>query len=269
VMTDRRVRDRLAGSTADIRSSSAASVDLGYGLLDMRILVWNMGPGGPGGSAAGHERAWRYLLEEKQFDVPLLQETRAAPGWASDRLRSVTWRPRYATAGRNRPLWGCAIISTSLDLRAYDRPAEFRWLRERSGSVAIAQTTGDPRWFASVHFYAGEIPDEQVQRHSVEGIPISTPNGTVWETDVLPHELDRVFGRDTFLWGGDFNADPRMDDVRGLSAGTAGASPPTRRRARGTRGPGSTIRTSKRSSKLVEARISSTTSSPTPGPKHG
>jgi hypothetical protein len=141
-----------------------------------------MGSGGPGGSAAGHERAWRYLLEEQQFDVALLQETRAAPEWASDRLRSVTWSPKYATAGPNRPLWGCAVVSTSLDLFAYEPPAEFRWLRERSGSVAIAQTTGDPRWFASVHFYVGEIPDQQVRRHTVEGIRMSTPNGT---TDVL------------------------------------------------------------------------------------
>jgi endonuclease/exonuclease/phosphatase family metal-dependent hydrolase len=178
-----------------------------------------MGSGGPGGSAAGHERAWRYLLDEQQFDVALLQETRPAPEWASDRLRSTTWSPKYATAGRNRPLWGCAIVSTSLDLRTYEPPAEICWLRERSGSVAIAQTTGDPRWLASVHFYAGEIPDEQVRRHTVEGIRISTPNGTVWETDVLPHELHRVFGHDTFLWGGDLNADPRMDDVRGFVGG--------------------------------------------------
>ena len=26
--------------------------------------------------------------------------------------------------------------------------------------------------------------------HTVEGIQISTPNGTVWATDVLPHELE-------------------------------------------------------------------------------
>jgi hypothetical protein len=41
----------------------------------VRLIVWNMGSGGAGGSAAGHERAWRYLLEEQQFDVALLQET--------------------------------------------------------------------------------------------------------------------------------------------------------------------------------------------------
>jgi hypothetical protein len=62
----------------------------------MRLLVWNMGSGGPGGSAAGHERAWRYLLEEQQFDVALLQETRRPPDWVSDCLRSVAWSPKYA-----------------------------------------------------------------------------------------------------------------------------------------------------------------------------
>jgi endonuclease/exonuclease/phosphatase family metal-dependent hydrolase len=58
-----------------------------------------------------------------------------------------------------------------------------------------------------------------VLRHTVDGIPISTPNGTVWETDVLPHELHRLFGHDTFIWGGHLNADPRMDDVPGRFVG--------------------------------------------------
>ena len=178
-----------------------------------------MGSGGPGGSAAGHERAWRYLLEEQQFDVALLQETRRPPDWASDHLRSSTWSPKYATAGRNRPLWGCAVVSTSLELLAFEPPAEYPWLRERAGSVAIARAKGDPRWFASVHFHASQIPAEQVWRHTVDGIQISTPNGTVWETDVLPHELHRLFGHDTFVWGGDLNADPRMDDVPGRFVG--------------------------------------------------
>jgi hypothetical protein len=147
------------------------------------------------------------------------RETRRPPDWASDHLRSSIWRPKYATAGRNRPLWGCAVVSTSLELLDFEPPAEYPWLLERAGSVAIARTTCDPRWFVSVHFHASQIPADQVGRHTVDGIQISTPNGTVWETDVLPHELHRLFGHDTFVWGGDFNADPRMDDVPGFVGG--------------------------------------------------
>jgi hypothetical protein len=110
-------------------------------LANVRLIVWNMGSGGPGGSAAGHERAWRYLLEEHQFEIALLQETRRPPDWASDHLRSSTWGPKYATARRNRPLWGCAVVSTSLELLAFEPPAEYPWLRERAGSVAADAET--------------------------------------------------------------------------------------------------------------------------------
>lgn len=35
----------------------------------------------------------------------------------------------------------------------------------------------------------------------------------MWETPLIPHELHRLFGSDTFLWGGDLNTDPGMDDI--------------------------------------------------------
>jgi len=31
---------------------------------------------------------------------------------------------------------------------------------------------------------------------------------SVWEPNVIPHELHRLFPDDTFVWGGDFNTDP-------------------------------------------------------------
>jgi hypothetical protein len=60
----------------------------------MRVLVWNMGSGGPGNSEEKHERAWRYL-DEQDFDAALLRETRKPPAWAYER-RSPVWKPKYA-----------------------------------------------------------------------------------------------------------------------------------------------------------------------------
>ena len=58
----------------------------------MRLIVWNMGNGGPGGSEERHARAWRYL-EQQEWDVALLQETRRPPEWAEKRYASRVWRP--------------------------------------------------------------------------------------------------------------------------------------------------------------------------------
>jgi hypothetical protein len=54
--------------------------------------------------------------------------------------------------------------------------------------------------------------------HPLEGIETTTRDNSVWETNVVPHELHRLFGQETFLWGGDLNCDPKMDD-RPLFAG--------------------------------------------------
>lgn len=46
-----------------------------------------------------------------------------------------------------------------------------------------------------------------------------TRNGTIWETDLIPHELHRLFGDDQFVWGGDLNSAQRMDDKPRFAGG--------------------------------------------------
>ena len=187
--------------------------------LRMRVVVWNMACGGPGGSQARYERAWSYLRDELPFDVALVQEAPQPPGWAKAHWSSVVWSPKYATARIRRPLWGCAVIGASIDLVAFEVGSVFPWLSELVGSTAIATAGADPRWLASVHLRAAAIPADVVERHSIDGIEIATRDRSVWETHVIPHELHRLFGGDTFMWGGDFNADPRMDDRPGFAGG--------------------------------------------------
>lgn len=53
----------------------------------------------------------------------------------------------------------------------------------------------------------------------MDGIEITTTDASVWETNVIPHELHRLFGHDTCFWGGDLNCDPKMDGRRGFAGG--------------------------------------------------
>lgn len=170
----------------------------------MRILCWNMG-GGFGGSTARELRCWDYL-DGQEWDVALLQETRKPPA----RYQQV-WRPKYATRGASSSRWGCAVVARALKLEPFAPGSCFPWLAERTGSTAIARTAGEPCWFASVHLHASEIAADVVGRHSLDGIEIPTRDGSVWEQNVIPHDLHSLFGTGTFVWGGDFNSEPRMD----------------------------------------------------------
>jgi endonuclease/exonuclease/phosphatase family metal-dependent hydrolase len=176
----------------------------------MRVLIWNMGNGGPRNSEAKHERAWRYL-DEQDFDVALLQETRKPPAWADERWSAV-WKPKYARNPSGRALWGCAAVGRSIELQEYEPEDAFPWLQELAGSTAIARTHTEPRWLASVHLHASQVPDKVLAVRSVEGVELTTPGGSVWEQNLIPHELRRLFAQETFIFGGDLNTDPRMDD---------------------------------------------------------
>ncbi len=184
----------------------------------MRILVWNMGAGSPGG-ASRHDAGWRHLAERDDFDVALLQETREPPIWTHDRWTSRVWQPKYAQTRTRRNPWGCAVLARDLELEPYAPDDRFPWLTSLPGSTAIARTSTEPRWLVSVHLAARRLSAELLARHSTEGIEVTTRDGSVWETNVIPHELHRLFEGETFLWGGDFNSDPKMDDRPAFAGG--------------------------------------------------
>jgi endonuclease/exonuclease/phosphatase family protein len=177
----------------------------------MRLLIWNMG-NGFGGSPAKHERAWQYL-DTQEADVALLQETWEPPVWAHERWASLFWKPKFGGE------WGCAVAARSLELHGYEPDDSFPWLRELRGSSAIARSAGDPRWLVSVHLRASMIPASVVALHSIEGVKLTTPGGSVWEQNLIPHELRRLFADETFVWGGDFNCEPGMDGKPGFLGG--------------------------------------------------
>ena len=174
----------------------------------MRVLVWNM-KGAFGCSDASHTAAWSYLRDQP-FDVALLQETRDPADYAD--WCSTVWRPKYAKSSSGRTLWGTAVVSRSVDLIEPQIDDTSAWLRELQGSTAIARIDGNPTWFASVHAHAAQIPRAKLKELGSEQVPVSTPDKSIWETDVIPFELRRLFGNETFIWGGDLNSAVVMDD---------------------------------------------------------
>jgi hypothetical protein len=164
------------------------------------------------GNMAKRPRAWDYVRANAAgFDVALLQETADPRLQLGDQWSSVIWRPMPGDPALARTRFGSAVIGRSLALEEY-RPEEAYPWRALGGSVTIARSTSSPAWFASVHAYAGKIPQNLLDAHRWDDVPVSTPNGTLWETDVIPFELHRLFAGKTYIWGGDLNRAEIMDD---------------------------------------------------------
>src|SRR4051794_34590699 len=84
----------------------------------VRILVWNMGAGSPGGSTR-HVHGWEHLRERDDFDIALLQETRQSPEWTTEQWPWQVWQPKYPIAPTTAGSWGSGVISRSDELEAY------------------------------------------------------------------------------------------------------------------------------------------------------
>ena len=177
----------------------------------MRVLVWNMNK---------RRSAWDYVRRNAEnFDVALLQETHDPFSTLEDQWRSVIWRPYSREPGSLLARWGSAVIAPRFELASYDPGEGFPWLRELDGCVAVARWTKDPTWFASVHTQASPVPREVLALHPWDEIPLCTPGRKVWQMDLIPFELHKLFAGHTFVWGGDLNSAERMDDLPGFSGG--------------------------------------------------
>jgi endonuclease/exonuclease/phosphatase family metal-dependent hydrolase len=113
------------------------------------------------------------------------------------------------------------VLSRDEQLSPVEPDKRFPWLHALPGSTAIARSAVSPTWLVSVHLHSRRISADLLNRLPIDGIEITTRDGSLWESNVVPHELQRLFADETFLWGGDLNCDPRMD---GLSGGYAGGN---------------------------------------------
>ncbi len=100
----------------------------------------------------------------------------------------------------------------------------FPWLSELDGCVAIARSSREPTWFASVHAQASPVPPEILELHPWDEAPLCNPWRKVWQMDLIPFELHRLFAGQTFVWGGDLNSAVRMDTSPGSAVGTVASA---------------------------------------------
>ncbi len=78
------------------------------------------------------------------------------------------------------------------------------------------RSSREPTWFASVHAQASPVPPEILELHPWDEAPLCNPGREVWQMDLIPFELQRLFAGQTFVWGGDLNSAVRMDTSPGL-----------------------------------------------------
>jgi Endonuclease/Exonuclease/phosphatase family len=177
----------------------------------MRVLVWNMNK---------RRRAWDYVRRNAaNFDVALLQETHDPLSSLEDQWRSVIFRPYSRELGSRLARFGSAVVAPLLELEPYAPGEDLPWLRKLDGCVAVARSARDPTWLASVHLQASPVRQEILDLHSWHEVPLCNPGRHVWQMDLIPFELHRLFAGQTFLWGGDLNSAESMDDVPGFSGG--------------------------------------------------
>lgn len=91
------------------------------------------------------------------------------------------------------------MISRRLELEPYEPDDDFLWLKACTGSTAIARVHTNPTWLVSVHLSHRPLMPALIDTLGVEGIALVTRDDSRWETDVIPHELHRLFADEPFL----------------------------------------------------------------------
>lgn len=178
----------------------------------MRVLVWNMNK---------RRAAWEYVRRNAtNFDVALLQEAHDPRSLSDGRWRSAVWTPYSREQGSRLARSGCAVIAPGLELEPFQAGEDFPWLNELSGYVTVARSAKQPTWLASVHAHSRPVPGGALERHAWDDVPLCNPGRKVWQMDLIPFELHRLFAGRTFLWGDDLNSAVSMDGDPGFSGGS-------------------------------------------------
>lgn len=159
----------------------------------MKIVTWNMGYNN---DASQHGEAWRYLIEELQPDIALLQEVVIPDDVRTSHVCIFT--------PPTQPVWGSAVIVLDRKAVQVDLPAASLLHRFRSRlTVASVDVDGASTLVASVHPSTRKV--DSIMLEGVDRAAVATPSGELWEADILYaglRELTAAGGR--FIFGGDW-----------------------------------------------------------------
>lgn len=168
-------------------------------MSDFKVLSWNM---------KGRESNWRWLVEDAEFDVALLQEAPYPTGYESNFVSIIH-------NGKRKKNWGTAIVSKKLKLSEYKNLSFGYWGYKLNSSLAVAQSGGErPIWFASMHCWHGVHEERDIKRNPINGLVRERANG-LKEVSIIRHLLKEKFKGERFIAGGDLNTHRGLGDRAG------------------------------------------------------
>ena len=165
----------------------------------MRVVSWNLGFAYRRDEQA-QEKAWRYLLDEIDPDIAMLQQA-VPPAWARDVRTVVLGEP----PGR----WGSAIVTKGLAAE----PVGAEGLRRLGADVVCARIGlpgGELALVASVYTKAAPLSAEDRAGVDIEGIRRSAQE-EAWYNDLAYAILKELAADGRFIVGGDWQTGRLLD----------------------------------------------------------
>lgn len=158
-------------------------------MSSLKVVTWNM---------QGRESNWRWLLENVEFDIALVQEATFPHGLESECVTILHH-------GKKKLEWGTALVSKSLELIEYKTIRLGYWGFKLAGSLVIAHTREEiPRWFVSVHCGHKAIEKRELFRNPVAGV-VADAKGESEEFLIIQQLLFELLRQQRFIVGGDWN----------------------------------------------------------------
>ena len=164
----------------------------------MRIISWNMAHT----KASKMAEAWKWLDDESDVDVLLLQET-IWPELLSDKWLTHSFSRKYEEKGGN---WGTAVLCRMSGYSPYIPNDDDYLLKSIKGSFALLKPSNseDP-WLGSIHSNHQIVPASTAELARKAEVLKESIGNKYREVEIFAHELKRIAGNAKFVIGGDLN----------------------------------------------------------------
>lgn len=152
----------------------------------------------------GRESNWRYLVEELDFDIALLQEA-TYPTEYENELASIIHQVK------GKKPWGSAIVARTKKISTYNNLEFGYWGYKLKGSFVVGQLQGEqPLWLAAIHAKPGVLTNREFIRNPLNNMLVEDVS-KIQEITVIRNLLAELLIDKRFIVGGDLNAAPLRD----------------------------------------------------------